>query len=116
MIRNGTARIRTAEDAEAAEDMHHRDTESTEKMATDPGDIIEDVLDEEEEGPCWCGVENPYFSDEIFDRGCGGDGMLYCFCGGDFCVCHWHGETECPGCEDCDYGEDDDDYGPDDLF
>lgn len=27
--------------------------------------------------------------------------MLYCICGGDFCVCHNHGEVECDGCEDC---------------
>jgi hypothetical protein len=68
------------------------------------------VLDD---GPdrCWCGVENPYFAD--VHGTCGGTGMLDCFCGGDQCVCHNHGEVECFGCEDCesDFGGDgDDDY------
>jgi hypothetical protein len=50
---------------------------------------------------CWCGVRNPYFSDDLSDT-CGGTGTLYCICGGDFCICHNHGEVECAGCEDCD--------------
>ncbi len=74
---------------------------------------------------CWCGAEGPF--EELCDMsflesGCGGTGSLNCFCGGDFCVCHNHGEVECPGCEDCerendecfddgdyDYGERDED-------
>lgn len=60
---------------------------------------------------CWCGaVGTP---DELFDKAvfaeqCGGGGFLHCLCGGDTCVCHNHGEVECPGCPDCD-GESDDD-------
>lgn len=61
---------------------------------------------------CWCGAQGTY--DELFDESgidhsCAGTGYLQCFCGGDFCVCHHHGETECPGCDDCDFGDDDDD-------
>lgn len=48
---------------------------------------------------CWCGVERPYFAP--LPEVCDGDGMIYCECAGATCVCHWHGETECPGCEDC---------------
>ncbi len=60
---------------------------------------------------CWCGESGTY--DELFDESgiddsCGGTGTLQCICGGDFCVCHHHGEIECPGCEDCDFGEPDD--------
>jgi len=50
---------------------------------------------------CWCGVRNPYF--ETVAAPCGGTGILYCICGGDFCVCHNHGEVECDGCSDCDF-------------
>lgn len=68
---------------------------------------------------CWCGAKGTY--DELFDGGlglddgCGGTGVLHCYCGGDQCVCHYHGETECPGCPDCD--EDDQDWvlGDDDY-
>lgn len=67
---------------------------------------------------CWCGARGTYeelFDDACLDEGCGGMGVLYCYCGGDFCVCHFHGETECPGCDDCEGGEDGDchDYDPD---
>lgn len=55
---------------------------------------------------CWCGVSNAYFSDEPYDGGCGGSGTLVCYCGGDQCVCHNHGEVECGGCDDCDLGDD----------
>ena len=61
--------------------------------------------------PCWCGETRPYYED-VFS-GCGGTGMLECLCGGDFCVCHNHGEVECFGCPDCDpccEGEDEDDF------
>lgn len=69
---------------------------------------------------CWCGAQGTY--DELFDdagleRGCSGTGMIHCDCGGDFCVCHHHGEAECPGCEDCEgrWGDADGEwYDPDD--
>ena len=52
---------------------------------------------------CWCGAKGTY--DELFDdpdEGCGGTGYVYCYCGGDQCVCHHHGqEIECPGCDEC---------------
>lgn len=53
---------------------------------------------------CWCGTRNPYFATvrDGLDRSCDGTGTLYCLCGGDQCVCHWHGEVECDGCDDCD--------------
>lgn len=53
------------------------------------------------EGPdqCWCGEENAYFAP--VGGTCAGTGMLTCYCGGDLCVCHNHGEVECLGCEDC---------------
>jgi hypothetical protein len=59
---------------------------------------------------CWCGAEGTY--DELYDRsgilpgGCGGTGTLQCYCGGDQCVCHHHGEIECDGCEDCEFDND----------
>lgn len=65
---------------------------------------------------CWCGATGYYedlFDEDLYDESCGGGGVLYCFCGGDLCVCHHHGETECPGCDDCDRnecGDDHDDY------
>jgi hypothetical protein len=60
---------------------------------------------------CWCGARgtaDELFDDALFDEDCGGSGYLHCFCGGDLCVCHNHGEVECPGCPDC---ESDDDFG-----
>jgi hypothetical protein len=61
---------------------------------------------------CWCGAKGT--REQLFDAsgleyGCGGTGVLHCFCGGDLCVCHFHGESECPGCEDCE-GDDLDDF------
>jgi hypothetical protein len=68
-----------------------------------------------ENPPCWCGEENPHMDDSVYEGTCGGLGTLYCECGGEQCVCHNHGEVECPGCEDCqDADELDDD--PDDGF
>ena len=61
---------------------------------------------------CWCGETNPYFSDD-FAEACGGTGMLDCFCGGDLCICHWHGQIECTGCEDCQPEYDDESDFPD---
>lgn len=61
---------------------------------------------------CWCGEQGTFdelFSDGPFQSTCGGDGYLNCYCGGDQCVCHWHGqEVECPGCDECCNGDDDD--------
>lgn len=48
---------------------------------------------------CWCGTRNAYFAP--VGGSCGGTGTLDCICGGDFCVCHNHGEAECEGCPDC---------------
>lgn len=61
---------------------------------------------------CWCGVAGTF--DELFDESglppdgrCGGLGVLFCECGGDgICVCHFHGQTDCDGCEDCDADDD----------
>lgn len=56
---------------------------------------------------CWCGVRGTYeelFEDDLDDT-CGGLGVLHCYCGGDFCICHNHGEVPCDGCEDCDSNE-----------
>lgn len=63
---------------------------------------------ESEPFKCWCGVVNPYFSP--IREGCGGMGYVNCICGGDFCVCHHHGEAECFGCEDCDQSDPDEDF------
>jgi hypothetical protein len=63
--------------------------------------------DEDTDTPCWCGVENPYYSDDLPET-CGGTGILVCHCGGDQCVCHWHGEVDCDGCADCEEAGDDD--------
>ena len=78
----------------------------------------DDAIDLDEEFRCWCGEKGPYeelCDSDVFSRGCGGTGTLYCECGGDFCVCHNHGEIECPGCEDCD-GDDDFNDGMDDYY
>ena len=59
---------------------------------------------------CWCGAVGEYeelFYDLFLDSSCGGSGTLHCDCGGDQCVCHHHGEAECPGCPDCEGDEDD---------
>lgn len=32
------------------------------------------------------------------------------FVGGDLCVCHHHGEVPCNGCEDCNWGNPDDEF------
>lgn len=60
-----------------------------------------DCDDDDGDGPCWCGEPNPAYNDDGLRDSCGGTGMLECLCGGDFCVCHNHGEVECDGCEDC---------------
>lgn len=61
---------------------------------------------------CWCGASGTFdelFDASVFEQCCGGSGVLHCECGGDFCVCHNHGEVECPGCEEC---RDNNELGP----
>lgn len=72
------------------------------------------IIDDEPDIPiitCWCGAMgtlDELLSDEPYDDTCGGTGFVYCYCGGDICVCHHHGqEIECPGCEDCEGDLDD---------
>lgn len=73
-----------------------------------------DGIEEDDNPPCWCGVENPLYSDDL-ESMCGGSGFLSCECGGDFCVCHWHGGVDCDGCGDCrEFDDDDDDDWSDD--
>lgn len=57
---------------------------------------------------CWCGVENPYYAP--LPHHCDGSGIIYCYCGGDMCVCHWHGEVECAGCDLCNAHDEDAHY------
>lgn len=48
---------------------------------------------------------------DFLDSTCGGTGTLYCYCGGDNCVCELNGEMDCDGCRDCqDCDDADDDY------
>lgn len=59
---------------------------------------------------CWCGVTGPVdelFDDDAVETDCGGTGTVHCYCGGDLCVCHNHGECECFGCESCDEADPD---------
>jgi hypothetical protein len=87
---------------------------------TDPEDPITCEVDAEgywldDDGQritCWCGepLRDASFG-EPEEEGCGGTGYVRCECGGDsLCVCHYHGEAECPGCEDCE----EEDYSADD--
>ena len=58
---------------------------------------------------CWCGAKGTYeelFDDSGLSCGCGGTGSIACECGGDICVCHHHGQVECPGCVDCNHDDD----------
>lgn len=72
---------------------------------------MDDHPEDDEEITCWCGAKGTY--DELFDASgldssCGGSGYVDCYCGGDQCVCHHHGqEQECPGCDDCDFDDED---------
>lgn len=61
---------------------------------------------------CWCGMKGKLYFAPVPAGGCGGLGTIECLCGGDLCVCHNHGEVQCPGCEECEGS--DDDGGPDD--
>ena len=71
-----------------------------------------------EEFVCWCGAKGTFESMHdmsCLSMDCGGSGYIYCYCGGDFCVCHWHGQTDCEGCPDCDPYYDEDDLNEDDI-
>lgn len=73
------------------------------------------AYDDGDEITCWCGATGTY--DELFSTllpGCGGTKTLHCYCGGDFCICHNHGEAECYGCAECQDRDDHDDYDYDD--
>lgn len=37
----------------------------------------------------------------MMEAGCGGTGIVECFCAGDFCACVIQGVGVCPGCQDC---------------
>jgi hypothetical protein len=58
-------------------------------------------------------VRNPYFA-PLYGR-CGGYGHISCICGGDFCVCHNHGDVECDGCVDCEFGDEVDEDVADEM-
>ena len=68
--------------------------------------------EDEEDRPCWCGEEHPEYAP--LPSRCDGMGSLYCRCGGDQCVCHNHGEVDCPGCVACDGDAMEEDDGEDD--
>ena len=77
---------------------------------SDPADQADDREVDDGLYTCWCGARGTYdelFADDFGSSRCGGSGVLDCKCGGDQCVCHNHGEVECPGCPDC---EEDDDF------
>jgi hypothetical protein len=78
-------------------------------LGTEGDDEPDDARpDDDEPIRCWCGALGTYeelFDDSGLDDSCAGTGFVNCLCGGDSCVCHHHGETECAGCEDCDFGE-----------
>lgn len=40
--------------------------------------------------------DSPFMS-----SGCGGSGLVECFCAGDFCACSIKGTGACEGCSDC---------------
>jgi len=86
---------------------------SENKGGTDPSvdRIVTEAAESESELiKCWCGAVGTFeelFDSAVYSQTCGGSGLLDCECGGDFCVCHHHGEVECDGCEDCDFDDDD---------
>lgn len=73
--------------------------------------MSEHIEQDDEIIECWCGAKGTYdelFADD-FPGGCGGSGYLDCECGGDnLCVCHNHGQVECPGCDECEYDDEED--------
>lgn len=82
---------------------------------TEVPEVVEVDGDRGFEAPCWCGEQQAWYSLSFLRRRCGGSGYLSCYCGGDFCVCHHHGEAECFGCADCESPGDDDYWYEDDL-
>jgi hypothetical protein len=71
------------------------------------------AFDDDTEVECWCGAigkVSELYDVTGLDVTCGGLGSLNCHCGGDLCVCHHHGETECVGCPDCEDADDDEDW------
>lgn len=91
-------RRRTADEVEAESD-----------LVTAMNLMCDDLKDAVVE--CWCGEKGPIsdlFDESGLDQTCGGLGVLTCRCGGDQCVCHHHGEIECPGCGECSDSEDGD--------
>lgn len=85
---------------------------------SEPSDNAAEWDEDEDDGggfhaPCWCDPDpNCWHDTACLDETCGGSMTLHCYCGGDLCVCHNHGEMECPGCDDC--KPDGDDYDGDD--
>jgi hypothetical protein len=81
------------------------------RLARQP-DWLENAVDGDVlEGPCWCGEEDPYYAP--LEGTCAGTGVMNCYCGGDQCVCHNHGEVECFGCADCDRADGRDEFDDD---
>lgn len=39
--------------------------------------------------------------EEAYCTTCDNSGYVNCYCGGDFCVCRWHGERPCRDCDRC---------------
>lgn len=81
------------------------------------GDEDDDLEDDDLEkdgfwAPEYQGGPKVWFNLEFLGRSCAGTGGVDCHCGGDLCVCGWHGEAECLGCDDCEMDADDyEDYG-----
>lgn len=94
--------------------------ESLEEIPRDDAAEAEQGLEDDDVFECWCGARGTYeelFDDSTLEETCGGLGTLHCHCGGDLCICHHHGSTECPGCEQCeiDDGFESDFSDPDDI-
>ncbi len=72
------------------------------------GAKVNNKIEEDIEMQCWCGAKGTFdqlFDHQYLDSPCNGSGVIYCYCGGDCCVCHLHGETDCEGCDDCEDNE-----------
>lgn len=88
----------------------------SEEQSDETIEELDEALDGGERIRCWCGVVGTYeelFDDDGLDSDCGGTGYVDCYCGGDLCVCHHHGQqVDCPGCDSCPVLDDgfDDDY------
>ena len=90
--------------------------EESAREAADPifndNPMVDVSVDDDSEITCWCGEKgkaSEMFDDSDLRGGCGGLGSVICHCGGDLCVCHHHGEIECPGCADCESDDEFDD-------